>query len=178
MALYKDDLYFSKPFFSPSFLFFPISFKRLTFWHSFSYFKAISFFKIYGIFVATYEMVNFYINYIKVIYIKVIIYIYIYIYIYDSQIVIVHHNLCPCFNLFVLHNNPFDNQGREINKNDIFFYASTYCLLQKYIIYIYIIYIIYIYIYKYTYDVFTYMIYIYIYIYRYIYIYIYIHYIY
>ena len=151
MALYKDDLYFSKPFFSPSFLFFPISFKRLTFWHSFSYFKAISFFKIYGIFVATYEMVNFYINYIKVIYIKVIIYIYI-----------VHHNLCPCFNLFVLHNNPFDNQGREINKNDIFFYASTYCLLQKYIIYIYIIYI---YIYKYTYDVFTYMIYIYIYIY-------------
>ena len=159
MALYKDDLYFSKPFFSPSFLFFPISFKRLTFWHSFSYFKAISFFKIYGIFVATYEMVNFYINYIKVIYIKDII--------YDSQIVIVHHNLCPCFNLFVLHNNPFDNQGREINKNDIFFYASTYCLLQKYIIYIYIIYIIYIYIYiyKYTYDVFTYMIYIYIYIY-------------
>ena len=36
---------------------------------------------------------------------------------YDSQIV--HHN--PCFNLFILHNNPFDdNQGSEINKNDIF----------------------------------------------------------
>ena len=41
---------------------------------------------------------------------------YSYIYIYDSQIV--HHN--PCFNLFILHSNPFDNQGSEINKNDIF----------------------------------------------------------
>ena len=29
-----------------------------------------------------------------------------------------HHN--PCFNLFILHNIPFDNQGSEINKNDIF----------------------------------------------------------
>ena len=38
-------------------------------------------------------------------------------YIYDSQIV--HHN--PCFNLFILHNNSFDNQGSEINKSDIFF---------------------------------------------------------
>ena len=28
------------------------------------------------------------------------------------------HN--PCFNLFILHSNPFDNQGSEINKNDIF----------------------------------------------------------
>ena len=36
--------------------------------------------------------------------------------IYDSQIV--HHN--PCFNSFILHNNLFDNQGSEINKNDIF----------------------------------------------------------
>ena len=47
----------------------------------------------------------------------------------DSQIV--HHN--PCFNLFILHNNSFDNQGSEINKinkNDTF-YVSTYCLLQK-----------------------------------------------
>ena len=43
-------------------------------------------------------------------------YIYIYVYIYDGQIV--HHN--PCFNLFILHNIPFDNQGSEINKNDIF----------------------------------------------------------
>ena len=37
----------------------------------------------------------------------------------DSQIV--HHN--PCFNLFILHNNSFDNQGSEINKinkNDAF----------------------------------------------------------
>ena len=32
---------------------------------------------------------------------------------------IVHHN--PCFNLFILHNNSFDNQGNEINENDIFF---------------------------------------------------------
>ena len=43
------------------------------------------------------------------------IYIYIYIiYIYDSQIV--HHN--PCFDLFIL---------------ILFFYVSTYCLLQKFI---------------------------------------------
>ena len=27
---------------------------------------------------------------------------------------IVHHK--PCFNLFILHNNLFDNQGSEINK--------------------------------------------------------------
>ena len=41
-----------------------------------------------------------------------------------------HHN--PCFNLFLLYNNLylFDNQGDEINENDIF-YVSTYCLLQK-----------------------------------------------
>ena len=39
-----------------------------------------------------------------------------YIYIYYSQLV--HPN--PCFNLFMLHNNSFDNQGSEINKNDIF----------------------------------------------------------
>ena len=43
-------------------------------------------------------------------------YIYIYIYIYDSQIV--HENFC--FNLFILHNDSFDNQGSEINKNDVF----------------------------------------------------------
>ena len=35
---------------------------------------------------------------------------------YDSQIV--HHD--PCFNLFLLHNNSFDNPGSEINKNDVF----------------------------------------------------------
>ena len=34
----------------------------------------------------------------------------------DSQMV--HHN--HCFNLFILHNNSFDNQASEINKNDIF----------------------------------------------------------
>ena len=50
------------------------------------------------------------------------IYIYIYIYIYDNQIV-VHNN--PCFNLFILYNNTFDNQGNGINKNDIF-YILTY----------------------------------------------------
>ena len=29
-----------------------------------------------------------------------------------------HHD--PCFNLFILHDNSFDNQGSEINKNNIF----------------------------------------------------------
>ena len=60
------------------------------------------------------------------------IHIYIYIYIHDSQIV--HHN--PCFNLFILHSNPFDNQGSEINKNDIFLrfdilsFTKTFFLLH------------------------------------------------
>ena len=40
------------------------------------------------------------------------IYISIYIYIYDSQIV--HHN--PCFNLFIRHNNLFDNRGIKETK--------------------------------------------------------------
>ena len=31
---------------------------------------------------------------------------------------IMHHNLC--FNLFMLDNNSFDNQGSKINKNNIF----------------------------------------------------------
>ena len=39
-------------------------------------------------------------------YIYMYIYIYVYVYIY--------------INLFILHNNSFDNQGSEINKNDIF----------------------------------------------------------
>ena len=53
-------------------------------------------------------------------------------YMYDSQIV--HHN--PCFNLFILHSNPFDNQGSEINKNDIFLrfdilsFTKTFFLLH------------------------------------------------
>ena len=57
-------------------------------------------------------------------------YIYIYVYIYDGQIV--HHN--PCFNLFILHNTPFDNQGSEINKNDIFL---RFDILSYIYIYIY-----------------------------------------
>ena len=63
---------------------------------------------------------------------------YIYIYIYYSQIV--HRN--PCFNLFILHNIPFDNQGGEINKNDIFLrfdilsFAKNFFLLPYILIYI------------------------------------------
>ena len=53
-------------------------------------------------------------------------YISIYIYIYDSQIV--HHN--TCFDLFILRNNSFDNQGSEMKKKTLF-YVSTYCLLPK-----------------------------------------------
>ena len=45
----------------------------------------------------------------------------------------VHQN--PCFNLFMPHSNPFDNQGSEINKNEIFYNIILY-------IYIYIYYII------------------------------------
>ena len=44
-----------------------------------------------------------------------------FIHTYDSQIL--HHN--PCFNLFILHNNSFDNQGNEINRNDIFYVFSV-----------------------------------------------------
>ena len=35
-----------------------------------------------------------------------------------SKSQIMHHNLCV--NLFMLHNNSFDNQGSEINKKNIF----------------------------------------------------------
>ena len=61
----------------------------------------------------------------------------IYIYIYTQ---IVHHN--PCFNLFILHNNSFDNQGSEINKNDIFLrfdilsFIKTFFLLSPICIYV------------------------------------------
>ena len=41
---------------------------------------------------------------------------------------IVHHS--PCFYLFILHNNSYDNQGSEINKKDIF-YLTTYSLVRK-----------------------------------------------
>ena len=48
------------------------------------------------------------------------IYIYIYytyIYIHVCTYEYMHHNLC--FNLFLLDNNSFDNQGSKINKNNI-----------------------------------------------------------
>ena len=66
--------------------------------------------------------------YIYIYYIYIYIYTYIYIYIYDSQRE--HHN--PCFNLFMLHSNPFDNQGSKINKSDITIKRQT-----MYYIYIY-----------------------------------------
>ena len=33
------------------------------------------------------------------------------------------HN--PCFNLFILHSSPFDNQGSKMNKKDIFTFRHT-----------------------------------------------------
>ena len=61
---------------------------------------------------------------------------------YHNQIV--HHE--PCFNLFILYNSLFDNQGSEINKNDIFcmfrhsvFYENFLpTLLYSHSLYIYI----------------------------------------
>ena len=47
-------------------------------------------------------------------------------YTYDSQIE--HHNLC--FNLFILYNIPFDNQGSEINKNAIFLRFDIMCFTK------------------------------------------------
>ena len=41
-----------------------------------------------------------------------------YTYKYVCMYKYMHHNLC--FNLFMLDNNSFDNQGSEINKNNIF----------------------------------------------------------
>ena len=40
-----------------------------------------------------------------------------------SESQIVHQN--PCFNLFILHNNSFDNEGNETNKNGIFLRYDT-----------------------------------------------------
>ena len=54
--------------------------------------------------------------------------------------------LNPCFNLFILHNNSFDNQGSEINKSNTFLRFNIYIYIYIYILYIYIKYI-YIYIY-------------------------------
>ena len=54
-------------------------------------------------------------------YMYIYIHIYVYIYnIYNIYIYIWKSNSDLCFNLFILHNNSFDNQGSEINKNDIF----------------------------------------------------------
>ena len=62
------------------------------------------------------------------IYICIHVYMYIYIYICSQ---IVHHN--PCFNLFLLHNNSFDNQGNEINKTDIFLRFASWLLNASWI---------------------------------------------
>ena len=87
-------------------------------------------------------------------------YIYIYIYIYDSQIV--HHN--HCFNLFILHSNPFDNEGSKINKNDIFLRTVRHTVFYKNFLptHIYIYIYIYKYIYIYIYILYIYMLFIYI----------------
>ena len=57
---------------------------------------------------------------------------YLSICIYDSQIA--HHN--PCFNLFKLHNNSFDNQGSEMN-NNIFLRFSILSFTKTLFLYIY-----------------------------------------
>ena len=54
----------------------------------------------------------------------------------------------PCFNLFKLHNNSLDNQGSEINKNNIFYsfpqtvfyknFLSTLLYILYFILYVYI----------------------------------------
>ena len=46
----------------------------------------------------------------------------------NSQLV--HHN--PCFNLFILHNNSFDNRGSELNKNDIFLRFDILCFTKTF----------------------------------------------
>ena len=46
-------------------------------------------------------------------------------FLYHNQIA--HHK--PCFNLFILHNNLFDNQGSKLNKNVYFCtFQHTYIL--------------------------------------------------
>ena len=78
---------------------------------------------------------------------------------YHNQIV----HLKLCFSLFILHNNLVDNQGSEINNNDIFcafrhtvFYENFLPTLLYYI-YIYM----YIYIYIYIYIILYYILHIY-----------------
>ena len=57
-----------------------------------------------------------------------------------------HHN--PCFNLFILHNIPFGNQGSEINKNDKrYFFTFRHTVFYKNFPTLYIYMYIYIYIY-------------------------------
>ena len=46
--------------------------------------------------------------------------------------------LDPCFNLFILHNNSFDNQGSEINKSNTFLRFNIYIYIYIYNVYIYI----------------------------------------
>ena len=91
------------------------------------------------IYIYIYTYIYTYIGIYRYIYIyNIYIYIYTYIYIYDSQIV--YRN--PCFNLFILHNIPFDNQGGKINKNDIFLrfdilsFTKYFFLLPYILIYI------------------------------------------
>ena len=67
---------------------------------------------------------------------------------YHNQIV--HHK--PCSNLFILHNNLLDNQGSEINKDDIFCTFQHTVLYEKLYIIYYIIYYLYIYIYIHIYQ--------------------------
>ena len=82
-----------------------------------------------------YSIYNIYIYCIYIyIYIYICIYAYIHIFyryrfIYDSQIV--HHN--PCFDLFILHDNSFDKQGSEINKNDIFLRFDILSIYKKFL---------------------------------------------
>ena len=56
-----------------------------------------------------------------------------------------HHN--PCFNLSILLNNPFDNQGSEINKNDIFLRFNILSFTKTFFLLIYIYICMYIYMY-------------------------------
>ena len=55
---------------------------------------------------------------------------------YHNQIV--HHK--PCFNLFILHNNLFDNQGREI-KHTVVYENFLPTLLYSLSLYMCILYI-------------------------------------
>ena len=49
---------------------------------------------------------------------------------YHNQIV--HRK--PCFNLLILHNNLFDNQGSEINKNNIFLRFDILSFIKNFLL--------------------------------------------